>query len=439
MLSFTLLVALKYIKGKAKFLFNINSRLAFIGVFVATSLMVVILSIFDGFQRQIKESIFKFEPHLSVENPLGDGKISDWKKQIRLIDEKLGNKIQSIQGMIQSPALIRVLNQVDYVFLRGQEFKKNDQGKWVLPKDFPPLVYPEKMKSFPQGRYCFIGKEMAINLNLQVGEPIELVVPRGQFSLRMGVKPNIRRFRIAGLFQTGHYEYDSKAILLALPTAQSLFQIGKAAQQISIKINDLDDLDEIQRSVIRLLPFAYQMRTIKDQQKTFFAALALEKLIVTIIVSLFIVAAMTGIVVSTYHTIRSRRKDIGILKAIGVSETQILSIFTLNGFVMGTLGTFFGMLFGVFFTLKLNSLLGGVENTINRVGHFFGKLIEDYHWYDIQIIPANIYYFDHIPIFFDIPSLHTLGALSLILTSVASFIPARYASRLEPIDIIHSS
>ena len=126
---------------------------------------------------------------------------------------------------------------------------------------------------------------MAINFNLQVGESIELVVPRGQFSLRMGVKPNIQRFRIAGFFHTGHYEYDSKAVMIALPVAQQLFLTGDSAQQIAIKLHDINRMDEIRHKLTPHLPFNYQIRTIEDQQKSFFAALALEKIVVSIVIS----------------------------------------------------------------------------------------------------------------------------------------------------------
>ena len=439
MFRVSLFVAFRYIRGISGSLLSVNARLSFIGIFVATSLMVIILSIFEGFQKQVKKSIFGFEPHLTIEKPLGDGKIRNWKKNLDLINKNSKDEIESLEGMVQSPALIRVFNLVDYVFLRGQEFQKNKKGHWMLPQGFPQIIHPKEMKSFPKGRNCLIGKEMAINFNLQVGEFVELVVPRGQFSLRMGVKPNIERFRIAGLFHTGHYEYDSKAVIIALPTAQKLFQIGSSVQKIAVRVKDVDQIERMRRKLTFSLPFSYQVRTIEDQQKSFFSALALEKVIVTIIISLFIVVAMTGVVISTYHTIRTKRKDIGILKAMGMSESQILTIFTLGGFGMGFAGTSLGMLFGVYCAKRIDWLLKKIEQGINQGGQFISSFMEDHNWYNVTLIPADVYYFDHIPVFFNISDLHILAVASLLLSGIASFIPARYASKLQPIDIIRSS
>ena len=437
-IPFSVFVAFRYIRGRSGGLFSINAWLSFIGVFIATALMVIILSIFDGFQQQIKKSIFDFEPHLTIENPLGDGKIHNWKKYQNLIKNKFGNEIASVRGMIQSPALIRVFNQVDYVFLRGREFPQDKQGNWNLPSDFPKIVYPQEMKFLPKGRHCLIGKEMAINFNLQVGESIELVVPRGEFSLRMGVQANRKRFRIAGFFHTGHYEYDSKAVIVSLPVAQQLFLMNDSTQKISVKLHDANRINEMHYKLAPHLPFNYQIKTIENQQKSLFAALALEKVVVSIIISLFIITAMTGLTISTYHSIRTKRRDIGILKAIGISDLQILTIFTLNGLLMGILGTFFGMLFGVYSALKLDSLIKVIESLINGVGHFIASLFANYHWYEIKLISQSVYYFDHIPVSFYNSDLHILAVISLLLAGLASFIPANYARKLQPIDIIRS-
>ncbi len=438
-IPFSLFVAFRYIRGRSGRLFSINAWLSFTGIFIATSLMVVILSIFNGFQKQVKKSIFDFEPHLTIENPLGDGKIHNWRKQRELIKSKFGDEVSSVQGMIQSPALLRVFNRVDYVFLRGREFPKDKQGNLLLPHDFPRIVYPEKMQFLPKSKHCLIGKEMATNFNLQVGESIELVVPRGQFSLRMGVKPNIKRFRISGFFHTGHYEYDSKAIIISLSVAQQLFLTNNSVQKIAIKLNDVHRVNEMRHKLAPHMPFGHQIRTIEDQQKSFFAALALEKVVVSIIISLFIITAMAGVMISTYHSIRTKRKDIGILKAIGISDLQIFTIFTLNGFLMGFLGTLFGMLFGVYSALKLDALIRLIESLINGMGQFIASLSVDYHWYNIRLIPPSVYYFDHIPVFFHNPDLHILSVISLLLSGLASFIPARYASKLQPLEIIRST
>ena len=418
---------------------SINSRLSFIGVFTATSLMVIVLSVMNGLQRQIKQSILKFEPHLSISNPLGDGKILQWRKRIQDIKNLLPSNIHSIGGMIQSPAIIRINNQIDYTFLRGEEFNLNENSKWELPDYFPPLTLPKGGKTLPLGNYCLIGKEMAFNMDVYLGDLIEIIVPRGQFSLKAGVRPNIKTFRIAGLFQTGHYEYDSKMVILSLRTAQSLFKIGDQVQEINIKLKDIDQAGQIRKDIYKILPFSYQVFTVEDKQKSFFTALAIEKAVLTIIISLIILASVIGIFVSTYQVIRSKRKDIGILKAIGVSEIQILNVFAFSGFFLGVLGTFLGILFGIFVTMNLQNIITGIEYLINKIGGLIYFFITNESWYDVHLMPKNIYYFENIPFYFDIPTLHAVAIISLMLSGIAAYIPAKYASRLEPVDIIRNA
>ncbi len=433
-----LFISWRYIKGKGKTLFNISSKLSFLGVFVGTSLLVTVLSIFNGFQDQIKKSIFKFEPHLLIMNPFGDSKVKKWETYIERIKKNFYTEIESVEGMINSPVLIRLLNQVEHVFLRGQFFE--DMGNsWKLPSNFPKIIEPAKMSHFKKGYHCLIGKEMAVNLALHVGDTIELIVPQGQFSLKMGVTPRIKSFEIAGFFKTGHYQYDSKVVILSLETAQSLFAIKDSVQQVAIRLNNIDNIDRFRDKLYTILPFSYHVRTIEDEQKNFFAALKLEKTVMTIIVSLFVIAAMIGIVIATYSIIHSKRREIGILKAIGLSRLNILSIFILNGFMMGFLGTFCGIIFGLFLAINMENLIFAIEFLINLVGNFYMQFHENDIWDNVEIISKDTYYFDHLPIHFDLATLHTLSVFSIILSSVASFVPALYASKIEPIEVIRNS
>jgi len=436
---FSLFIAWRYIKGRERNLLSINARLSFIGVFVGTSLLVVVLSIFNGFQAQVKKSIFQFDPHLIIENPSGAGKINHWKNWMKKIEDRIGHQAESIKGMIQSPGILRRRTLIDHVLIRGQSFEQNEKGDYILPKSFPKIVQPKDFPELPKGATCLIGKEMAFNMNIAIGDFIELIVPRGQFSLRVGVRPNMKAFKVAGFFKTGHYQYDSKAVIISLDSAQKLFAIGKEMQQIVVRLKDLAELENVQSELYRLFPLSFHVRTIEDEQRNFFAALKLEKVIMTIIVSLFILAAMVGIVVATYNVIRSRKKDIGILKAIGVSNTHILSIFTVNGFLMGAIGACVGILFGVFLSLSLESIINSIESSINFFGNIYIDFMGTGFWKKVQLIPKDVYYFDTLPIEFDLEFLHIIGVLSILLSGIAAFIPALYASRLEPIDIIRSA
>ena len=438
MIRFNLYILFKYIKGRGRHLFNTTAQLSFWGVFLSTCLLVVIMSIFNGFQNQIKNSIFNFEPHIVISNVLGDHQIKNWTSYQDLLAKDFSDSVERVGGLIQAPAIIKFDMEVDHVFLRGESLEEDSNG-WKLPTYFPKNIEPSNLKYLPKGDYCLLGKELAVNLNLHIGDSISLIVPKGQFSLKLGVTANSKTYIISGFFKTGHYQYDSKVVLISLESAQTLFDISSnSVQSIFIRLKNINTLTDFTEQLFGYLPFTSMIHTIEDEQKNFFAALKLEKTVMFIIVSLFIIAAMIGITAATFSTVRNRTQEIGILKALGLSSTDILFIFTYIGFFMGILGTLLGVMSGIFISLQLQNIIVFVEDGINILGNYVSIFILKQTWYPIEILSKNTYYFDSIPIYFDTVAIYTVTIVSMILSGVSSFIPAIHASKLEVIDIIRS-
>ncbi|MBV6492758.1 MAG: Lipoprotein-releasing system transmembrane protein LolC [Turneriella sp.] len=433
-------ISYRYARGKSKYFLSMNAFLAFVGVFVGTSLLVVVMSIFGGFQAQLKKSIFQFDPHvmLSVDRVTGGEKILGWQKWKERLAIDLAGDIESVEGSIQSPAIFRKRKFLDHVFVRGMDFEFDKATHtFKLPAYFPEIVEPKNSRSIPQGDFAIVGKEMAANLGLSVGDTIELIVPRGQFSLQTGVTPSIRAFKIAGLFKTGHYTYDTKVVVLSLETAQNLYALPDAVQQIVLRLKDTDALPKLRKKIGHAWP--YTVRTIEDEQRNFFAALRLEKTIMIVIVFLFIIAAMVGIIIATFNIVRAHRRDIGIMKSLGFSSRQILIIFAITGLAMGVIGSIAGIFAGVGLANNLESILRGIEAVINVFGNLWCAKVTQCVWLDVRLIPRDVYYFDHLPIDIDWKLLRILGYVSVSLSILASIIPARKAAKLEPIDIIRKA
>jgi len=439
-LRLTLSISYRYARGKSRYFLSMNAFLAFVGVFVGTSLLVVVMSIFGGFQMQLKKSIFQFDPHvmLTVDRITGSEKISAWQKWKDRLKDDLKDDVEAVEGSIQSPAIFRRRKFLDHVFVRGVDFPFNEQSRmYTIPAYFPEIVEPALLRSIPQGDYVIIGREMALNLGLSVGDSIELIVPRGQFSLQTGVTPSIKSFKVAALFKTGHYNYDTKVVVLSLETAQNLYGLPDAVQQLVLRVKDTDHLTKIRRKVARAWP--YTIRTIEDEQRNFFAALRLEKTIMMVIVFLFIIAAMVGIVIATFNIVRAHRRDIGIMKSLGFSRRHILIIFAVTGMAMGVIGSILGIFAGVGLANNLENILHAIEAVINWLGKFYTENISHNIWTEVRLIPRDVYYFDHLPIDIDWPLLRILGYVSVMLSVLASVIPARKAAQLEPIDIIRKA
>lgn len=429
-------IALRYLKGRKGQFLSMNARLALTGVFVGTSLLVVVISVLNGFQTQLKKSIFGFDPHITLSRfeKGASTPIQDWHEWKTQIQEKMGDEITSVEGFIQSPAILRSRSNIDHVFVRSMEFLPGkDKSVLHTPDFFPPLEQPVDAQEFPASGSVFIGRELALNLGIFLGDRIELIVPRGQFSLKLGVTPSMKSYRVAGLFKTGNYTYDSRVVILPLSEGQKLFQIGNSVQQIVVRVKNTERLSHITSLFYQIWP--YSLRNIEDEQRNFFAALKLEKTIISTIVFLFILVGVVGIIVSTWNLVRSHRKDIGISKALGMSDGNILSIYTLSGFLLGSVGSILGILTGVFLSLHLEKILNSIELFINSIGEHIASA-QGGVWINIQLIPTGVYYFDHLPVFIDISFLHLLGVVSIFLSGMASMIPAWAASRYEPVKII---
>lgn len=433
---FRFFIASRYIQGKSGQLLSVNARLSFIGVFTGMVLLVMVLSVFNGFQTQVRQSIMSFDPHLTLGLYGEEQTLTNYPILIKKIKDLFGDSLQSVQPQITSPAILKFRTVLKPVEVRAQVFPQDSDGSFSFPSDLK--IVENQNQYIPRGNYCLIGQEMAALYHIEQGDSFDLVVPRGQFSLRVGVTPSKQTFKVAGFFKTGNYNYDSSVVILEHSLAQSLFKIGKnSTQTIGIKLKDSSQIRRYSFQLHSLFALPYKIRSIEDEQRNFFAALQLEKTIMITIVFLLIVAAMLFILVSIFNSVRARRKDIGVLKAMGASSGDILVIFLLNGFVMGMAGALLGVMTGIFLSLNLESIILFMETLINTTGEWLTTWQNPNElWLPVQLIPRDVYYFDHLPVSIDITFLHLMGILAVFMAGISSAVPAWYASRMEAMDII---
>jgi lipoprotein-releasing system permease protein len=443
------LITLRYIRGSRAFgLLSLKSRLSFIVMAVGVSLLIVVLSIFNGFQRQVKESLWNGGPHITIENNYGTGEITNYEKVISSIleNEKIKEKIISIQGNITSHGLLQNNNSFVPIMIRGIPVANPvDLTENNVP-NFPKLEYYNRdiLNNIDKVNTVVIGKEMFNLYGFHLGRGITIAGPSGSFNVSRGVELNVNKFEIVGLFKTGYYNYDSKFIYMSLPIAQKFFKLNNSVNQLTIKVKSLDDLEEIKEMLldtIRDVDFSrkieskgnyFIVKTIAEEQANFLAALRMEKTIISNIVFLFIILAALGMVATVYSLVRSKRKSIGILKALGLPSSSILLIFTLNSMIIGLFSSIMGGIFGIYYATNLESIINGISETIN----FFGPIFYKSSWRNIELVPKDIYYFDHLPVDIDISFIYMVTTASTILSGLAGYFPARWAANLDPVETI---
>lgn len=429
-------------------LLSMKSRLSFIVMAVGVALLIVVLSIFNGFQRQVKESLWQGGPHITIENSFDSGAIYQYEEIIQRLkeDSNLSQKIISIEGNITSHGLLQNNNNFIPIMIRATPIPNLDELLENELPNFPRLTHYNRdyIQTINTKRNVVIGKEMAGLYHFTLGRKMTMAVPGGRFSVGRGVQVNVKDFQVVGYFKTGYYNYDSKFVFMSLPQAQEFFRLKGAVNQIAVKVNTLDDLKEVKKDILNSLndqdfdkkireANSFSVRTIAEEQENFLAALKLEKTIISIIVFLFIVLAALGMVATVYSLVRAKRKSIGTLKALGLPSRDILLIFTLNAMVVGVLAAITGGVFGIFIATNLEVIVTGLGEVINLVGKFM-----DPSWRTVELVPKDIYYFDHIPVDIDISFIFMVTTAATILSGIAGYFPARWAALLNPVDTIRN-
>ncbi|MDX1961297.1 MAG: FtsX-like permease family protein [Leptospiraceae bacterium] len=444
------LITFRYIRGSRAFgLLSLKSRLSFIVMAVGVSLLIVVLSIFNGFQRQVKESLWNGGPHVTIENNYSTGEIKNYEKVIEGLfeNEFLKENVISMQGSISSNGLLQ--NNNNFVPIMIRAIPVSSESDLVMNKipNFPKLEYysKETLPTITKNNTVVIGKEMASLYNLSLNRTLTIAVPSGSFNVTRGVELSINNFEVVGQFRTGYYNFDSKFIYLSLPIAQKFFKMGNSVNQITLKSKSLELLPEIKKQIFettRSVEFQkklgnanyyFTVRTLAEEQQNFLSALRMEKTIISNIVFLFIILAALGMVATVYSLVRSKRKSIGILKALGLPSSSILLIFTLNSMLIGLLASLFGGVIGIYYAVNLESILEYLGAVVNYIGRM---IFAD--WKIWIPVPKDVYYFDRLPVDIDISFIFMVTTASTILSGLAGYFPARWASRLDPVETIRN-
>ncbi len=235
------LITIRYIRGSRVLGFlSIKSRLSFIVMATGVSLLVVVLSIFNGFQKQVKESLWQGGPHITIENSYGSGAIYEYSKVIEQLqsDPKLSESIVSIEGNITSHGLIQSNNNFTPIMIRAVPIDSVEKLLENGLPNFPRILQynRDEIQNINSKKLVVVGKEMSAIYGYGMGREITMAVPGGRFTVERGVQVNVQTFRLTGVFKTGYYNYDSKFVFLSLPQAQDFFKMKGAVNQIAVKV-----------------------------------------------------------------------------------------------------------------------------------------------------------------------------------------------------------
>ena len=395
-------VALRYLKTRKKEGFlNIISIFSFIGISLGVAVLIIVMSVMNGFRSELVDKIIGFNAHAVVkpyENPINSNIFSN--KKLRLISKKLVLS-NSGEGVI--------INR-DYtkgILLRGYGQKSFKRLKLAQNKNF--LGNKELRR-----KHISIGKELSYLLNVDIGDKILLMSPAGVKTI-VGLLPKQEAYIVDSIFESGLADFDQNIAFLNIYDLENFFSLDKKDRYLEVYLKKPEKIDENKIKLSNIFPNE-NIYTWADLNQSLFSALKVERNVMFIILSLIIIVAAFNIISGLTILVKNKTRDIAILKSIGVKNNSIMKIFFMVGFLIGSLATLFGILLGVLFSIYIENIREFISKTFN-----------------VSLFPEEIYFFSKMPSEIDINSIILIGACSIFATCLVSIYPAIKASNLDPV------
>ncbi len=402
-LSYHFFIAYRYLKSRKRHKsISLNTIISIGGVTLGVMALVIVLSVMSGFHEDLRRKILGVNAHvitLSYEGPMRD--YAAIKERINELPH-----VVSTSPFVIGQVMASYKKRAQGVFLRGinPSLEKNttEIDRYIKHGDFDSL-------SRTNGGIV-IGRELASSLGVIIDDEIHIISPLGEIG-PLGMIPKTKTFKIVGIFEIGMYEYDSSLVITSMESAQSFFDLGNTASGIEIRVDDIYKAKLVKESIQKSLGFPYHARDWMEMNKNLFSALKLEKLTMFIILTLIVLVAAFNIVSTLTMNVLEKEREIAILKTMGSTSKGIMSIFMMQGFLVGLIGTLIGVTGGFIACYLLNT-------------------------YELIKLPADVYYLSHLPVKMNLSDFIIVSCSAITISFLSTIYPAYQAARLNPIEAL---
>ena len=396
-------IVFRYLKTKKKDGFlNIISIFSFIGISLGVAVLIIVMSVMNGFRAELVNKIVGFNSHIIIQS-------NDIKNDLKLTNSKnIKNLSSSILESSMGEVVLINKNFTKGLSLRG--YKVNDFKKLEI---FKNIDFSKNNKIFDKNNIS-IGKELSFDLGLNVGDNVLLMSPIGEDTI-IGNLPKQEVYKISYIFDSGLLEFDQNVAFVNINSLANLLNQDTTNRNIEVYLKSPLEIEnaKIEFQKVFTKNFIY---TWADLNRSLFSALKVERNVMFIILSLIIIVAAFNIISGLTILVKNKTKDIAILKSIGVLNKSIYKIFFLIGFYIGLTATIFGVIIGVLFSIY-------IENIRTFLSQIF----------DISLFPEEIYFLSKMPSEINIQSIILISFCSILATTIVSIFPAKKASKLDPI------
>jgi len=396
-------ITFRYLKTRKKDGFlNIISIFSFIGISLGVAVLIIVMSVMNGFRTELINKIVGFNAHVTVkpyENSINLEKLNE--NSLKLISKEL------------------ILSNSGEAIIISKDYTKGIVLRGYSSEDFSKLEVVKTENFIGQSNQLIknsisIGKELSFNLNLGIGDRVSIMSPIGIETI-IGSLPKQETFIINSIFDSGLADFDANIAFINLNTLENFFALNKDNRNLEIYLNDPSNIKEAKIQIQKIFEGEF-IYTWADMNSSLFSALKVERNVMFIILSLIIVVAAFNIISGLTILVKNKTRDIAILKSIGVLNKSIVKIFFLVGVIIGTSATFFGIFLGVLFSLYIENLREFLSNTFN-----------------ISLFPEEIYFLSTMPSEINPRSIFIISLCSIFVTIIVSIFPAIKASKLDPV------
>ena len=396
-------ITFRYLKTRKKDGFlNIISIFSFIGISLGVAVLIIVMSVMNGFRTELINKIVGFNPHITIkpyENSISVDKLKN--KELKKISEEL---LYSNSGE---------------AIIISQDFTKGIVLRGYSQKDFSKLNVVNKGRFSGNSKKLYknnisIGKELSFDLELKIGDKLSIISPSGIETI-IGNLPKQEVFTVSSIFESGLADFDRNIAFININTLDNFFDFNKDDRNLEIYLKNPSDIVIAKNKVKEVFKDEF-IYTWADMNSSLFSALKVERNVMFIILSLIILVAAFNIISGLTILVKNKTRDIAILKSIGVLNKSITKIFFLVGVTIGTTATIFGILLGVLFSLYIENIRQFLSYTFN-----------------ISLFPEEIYFLSKMPTEINLVSILIISVCSILITIIVSIYPAIKASKLDPV------
>nr|VFJ94346.1 MAG: lipoprotein-releasing system permease protein [Candidatus Kentron sp. LFY]VFJ96328.1 MAG: lipoprotein-releasing system permease protein [Candidatus Kentron sp. LFY]VFK14208.1 MAG: lipoprotein-releasing system permease protein [Candidatus Kentron sp. LFY] len=404
-------IGLRYTRAKRRNHFiSFMSSSSILGIAVGVMALITVLSVMNGFERELREKILGMVSHATISGP--NGTLEDWsflRDRVRRHEQ-----VVDVAPYVEGQGMLTYRSLMQGIMVRG-----------VLPEEEPAVSRIDRhliigsLDSLEEGAFrILLGKTLAQLLGVRVGDKVTMVVPQASVT-PAGILPRMRRFTVAGIFEIAHAQYDSGLALVHLADGARLFRLGNRISGLRIMLPDVMDAPRISRKLARELDGYFWVRDWTQYHANFFRAVKTEKTVMFIILTLIVAVAAFNIVSALVMVVTDKEADIAILRTLGASPASIMWIFIAQGTLIGFTGTLLGAASGI-------GLATNIEALVPRIEAFF----------DIKFLSPDVYYISNVPADMRWSDVGIITSMAFILCVLATLYPAWRAARTQPAEAL---